>query len=252
MNSNKILACPACKGILTFAEPLFSCPACKKVFSISGSCPDFLGDKGLVHKSKREEYIRTLYAKVYTPVTNFMFLFCGGAGNARREVLERLEVHDNDTVLETGMGAGENLQWIRSKVKNPVLYGIDIQAQMIKHCLKNMKRWNLIAEIFRADAEGLPFRDEVFDVVFHLGAINLFADKKKAIDEMIRVAKPGTRLVIADETDKAGRFFNMFTGSGERIVPPVSLIPSGMLNIKMEIIWRGYGYVISFTKPFHK
>jgi ubiquinone/menaquinone biosynthesis C-methylase UbiE len=80
-------------------------------------------------------------------------------------------------------------------------------------------------------------------------AINLFSNKKKAIDEMIRVAKPGTKIVIADETEKAGRLFNFITGSKDKIIPPIDLIPAGMLNKRIEIIWRGYGYVISFVKP---
>jgi ubiquinone/menaquinone biosynthesis C-methylase UbiE len=141
------------------------------------------------------------------------------------------------------------LLWISKMAKNLTFYGIDIQKQMIGHCMKNLKKWNLEAGIYRADAEELPFRDEKFDVVFHLGAINLFFNKQKAINEMIRVAKPGTKIIIADETEKAGRLFNYFTGSKDKIVPPFDLIPSGMLDKKIEIIWKGYGYVISFLKP---
>jgi ubiquinone/menaquinone biosynthesis C-methylase UbiE len=178
-----------------------------------------------------------------------MFLFCGGVKSARREVLSNIELKDGSAVLETGMGAGENLQWIHKKGKNQRFFGVDIQKQMMTKCMKNLKKWNIIAELFRADAEQLPFRSGKFDVVFHLGAINLFADKKKAIDEMIRVARPGSRIVIADETEKAGRLFNLFTGKKEKIIPPVDLIPSDMLNTSMEIIWRGYGYIIKFTKP---
>jgi ubiquinone/menaquinone biosynthesis C-methylase UbiE len=85
--------------------------------------------------------------------------------------------------------------------------------------------------------------------VFHLGAINLFPDKGRAIEEMIRVAKPGTRIVIADETDKAARLFNVFTGANDKVTPPVDLIPVNMINKSLEIIWRGYGYLIQFTKP---
>lgn len=147
------------------------------------------------------------------------------------------------------MGAGENLLWLNRMAENLTFYGIDIQKQMMLHCMKNLKLWGIRAEIYRADAEELPFRDENFDVVFHLGAINLFSDKKKAIDEMIRVAKPGTKIVIADETEKAGKLFNIFTGSKDKIIPPFDLIPEEMLKRQIEIIWRGYGYVISFEKP---
>jgi ubiquinone/menaquinone biosynthesis C-methylase UbiE len=177
-----------------------------------------------------------------------MFLFCGGVKNARREVLRHLELKDNSIVLETGMGAGENYLWMNKKAMNLRFFGIDIQKQMMTQCMKNLKRWNINAELFRADAEELPFRNEKFDIVFHLGAINLFSDKKKAIDEMIRVAKPGTRIVIADETEKAGKFFNLFTGTKNMVEPPIDLISPEMSNTWMEIIWRGYGYIIASTK----
>lgn len=256
MNSMDILCCPSCKGELIsgddekpFNTDGLICRVCNKKFTNKEGYPDFLGDKGLVHSSKRDKIIRTVYSRIYTPATNFMFLFCGGVSKARNEVLTRLELEDNQTVLETGMGAGENFLWINKTVENIAFYGIDIQKQMMMHCMRNLKQWDISAEIYRADAEELPFRDEKFDVVFHLGAINLFADKKKAIDEMIRVAKPGTKIVIADETEKAGKLFNLFTGSKEKIIPPVDLIPDGMLNRQMEIIWRGYGYVITFVKP---
>jgi ubiquinone/menaquinone biosynthesis C-methylase UbiE len=261
MNNVDILCCPSCKKVLFPRDgeksigPVseeFKCGVCHKEYLFTGGYLDFLGDKGLVHSSNREKVIRSVYARIYTPATNFMFLFCGGVRNARREVLEKLEIKDNDMILETGMGAGENLLWINQKASDITIYGIDIQKQMMIHCMNNLKHWNIKAEIYRADAEQLPFKDEIFDVVFHLGAINLFTDKKKAINEMIRVAKPGTKIVIADETEKAGKLFNLFTGSKEKIVPPFDLIPDEMLNKQIEIIWKGYGYVISFIKPPEK
>lgn len=254
----EIICCPVCKGSLSlqnqtsekgFRNDALSCSVCNIEYSGTDGYVDFLGDNGLVHSSKREKVIRSIYAKIYTPATNFMFLFCGGVKNARRDVLDKLEIKENYKILETGMGAGENLLWISKMAKNLTFYGIDIQKQMIGHCMKNLKKWNLEAGIYRADAEELPFRDEKFDVVFHLGAINLFFNKQKAINEMIRVAKPRTKIIIADETEKAGRLFNYFTGSKDKIVPPFDLIPSGMLDKKIEIIWKGYGYVISFLKP---
>jgi ubiquinone/menaquinone biosynthesis C-methylase UbiE len=95
----------------------------------------------------------------------------------------------------------------------------------------------------------LPFKDHTFDVVFHLGAINLFNNKKRAIEEMIRVALPGSKIVIADETQKAAKYFQLFIGKQDRIVPPVDLIPKTMLDIQLDIIWKKYGYLIEFRTP---
>jgi ubiquinone/menaquinone biosynthesis C-methylase UbiE len=257
-NTADFLSCPACRKGLS---PIYktgsagqmvkgvTCHACHKEFLYANEYIDFIPDISLTHSSKREELIRYLYARFYTFITNFMFLFCGGAEHARDEVISQLELKENAVVLETGMGAGENFLMMNRYAGNLRFFGIDIQHQMMAHCTRNVRRWEIEAELFRADAMELPFRDELFDVVFHLGAFNLFSDKKKALKEMIRVAKEGATLVIADETEKAGRLFNILTGSHEKIVPPIDLVPGEMLNRKMHIIWRGYGYLIKFSKP---
>lgn len=256
-NAIDFLCCPAChKDLSPLDQSLATgqikgliCHACTREFLLDHEYIDFIPDVSLVCNSKREEIVRFLYGRFYTSLTNFMFLFCGGADHAREEVLSQLELKEKDVVLETGMGAGENFLMMNGYARNLRFFGIDIQQQMMEHCIKNTRRWKIKAELCRADALELPFKNDRFDVVFHLGAFNLFRDKRKAIKEMIRVAKGGANIVIADETEKAGRLFNLFTGAHERIVPPFDLIPGDMQNKRMEIIWRGYGYLIKFTKP---
>lgn len=259
-NVNENLCCPSCRGDLLERSVTVPgemktgqviCRKCGRIYGNNGAYIDFLNDQGLVYKNRREKFFRSVSARFYTPLTNMMFIVCGGAKSARNEVMSRLKVRDGDTVLETGIGYGENLPWLVRRFRNLRLYGLDIQREMMSHCVSNLNRWKINAELARADAQSLPYRDSVFDVVFHLGAINLFEDKGKAINEMIRVARPGTHIVIADESEKAGRLFNIFTGSAEKVVPPVDLVPSGMKNISLSTIWRGYGYVIEFdvVKP---
>jgi ubiquinone/menaquinone biosynthesis C-methylase UbiE/uncharacterized protein YbaR (Trm112 family) len=255
--STSFLCCPICKGILDIPDllistgtlPYLSCTKCSLTYSLNNGYADFCGDKEIIHKSRWEKAIRTLYAKFYTASTNFMFLFLGGARNAREEVLCLLDLKDNNLVLETGMGPGDNFPLMTAKAKNIKIFAIDIQKQMLIHCLRNIRKWNVDAELFRADAEDLPFRDKMFDVVFHLGAFNLFSNKKKALDEMIRVAKPGARIVIADESEKGNKLFNLITGTKIHFSLPVDLVPEEMERLTVRIIWKGYGYVIAFTKP---
>lgn len=248
-----LICCPHCRGDLISRrekEPGsgtgLTCTGCSSNYDCSDGYPNFLNGSGLLYRSRRDKFIRSVYARAYTPVTNFMFLFCGGAVSARNEVLSRLKLKPGAYILETGMGYGENFLWLKRHVEELNLFGLDIQGEMMVNCNRNLNRWGIRAGIVRADAVQVPFRDNAFDVVFHLGAINLFSDKKRAIEEMIRVAKPGTHIVIADETEKAGKLFNLFTGPADRIIPPVDLVPESMQNITMETIWRGYGYVIEF------
>jgi ubiquinone/menaquinone biosynthesis C-methylase UbiE len=78
---------------------------------------------------------------------------------------------------------------------------------------------------------------ESFDGVFHVGGINFFNNKEAAMAEMIRVAKPGARILIADETEKGARgcekfisgFRQSFGGRRQPIVAPLELMPPEML-----------------------
>lgn len=253
----EILCCPECNASLEMQkdhldnnEFMLHCNNCLKDFIGNENFIDFMGRDTLPFNGKWENTIRSLYAKIYTPATNFMFLLCGGVKNAKKEVLECLEIKDNQKVLETGIGAAENFYLLNKKAKNLEFYGNDIQNQMLIHSIKNLKKWKIKANLYRSDAHFLPFKDDSFDVVFHLGSINLFPDKKKAIDEMIRVAKPGTKIVIADESQKAGKLLNILSGINEDVIPPMDLIPKEMIKPSIKTIWRGYGYLIEFQKPF--
>ncbi len=254
----KLMCCPKCKKDLQFLpeaklNPILSgpcrCAHCGIEFTCSEGFIQFVGDKDIYRISEREELMRSIYAQFYTPLTNLMFLPCGGVHRARFEVLEHLEIKAGLSVLETGIGAGDNIPYINGRLEGCQFYGVDNQQVMLRKCARNSMKWKQPVKLFRANAEELPFINNSFDVVFHLGAINLFRDKQQAIDEMIRVAKPGTRIVIADETEKASKLFAIFVGHHEPVVPPVSLIPVNMLDLELKYIWNGYGYLISFRKP---
>jgi ubiquinone/menaquinone biosynthesis C-methylase UbiE/uncharacterized protein YbaR (Trm112 family) len=257
-NHLNILCCTKCRSPLHSdsvkggnKEPSLrlKCVNCGKEYGFRLECPDFLGGRELQHPGRWIKFIRSVYSKVYTPVTNLMFTLCGGADSARREVIDRLDIKPGARVLETGIGAGDNLPYLYEMHEPGEYFGMDIQQQMIKLFRKNLEKWKLEANICHADAELLPYRDESFDSVFHLGAINLFSDKKKAIDEMIRVARPGTKIVIADESEKANRLLKLVMGKQGEVIPPVDLVPSEMENIRLHDIWKGYGYLIEFRKP---
>ncbi|MCX6245907.1 MAG: methyltransferase domain-containing protein [Bacteroidetes bacterium] len=257
-NSLELVCCPDCKNRLSEQIPAcringfekyLCCSKCSVIYPVAGETPVFLKKKDLISYGRRMDFMRAQYANFYDTLTNLMFIPCGGTESARHEVIDRLEIPENALVLETGIGAGDNLSYISERTGNCSFFGIDNQQIMLDKCTRKLRRSGIRAELFLANAEQLPFRDHSFDVVFHLGAINIFRDKEKAIMEMIRVAKAGTKIVIADETEKAGKLYGIFTGKQPEIIPPVGLVPKTMLDIRLETIWKGYGYLIEFRTP---
>ena len=97
----------------------------------------------------------------------------------------------------------------------------------------------------------------MLDVVFHVGGINFFSDKQKAIDEMLRVAKPGTKIMIADETTdfiqqqyKKSLFTrNYFQDTDFDLTEIENRIPETVQEKKTRLLWNNRFYCITFRKP---
>ncbi len=168
-----------------------------------------------------------------------------------------LEVKEGDRVLETSVGTGLNFKYLPRKIER---FGLDMSAEMLAAARQNMRRWGLGMELFLGNAEALPFRDEVFDVVFHVGGINFFSDRAAAIREMIRVAKPGSKLLIADETEEHVKAAyesipytrEFFKGREEAVAAPVDLVPEEMEEVELRILeikGKKRFYALTFRKP---
>lgn len=184
----------------------------------------------------------------------YFYLKFGNEYKARSEYLDELEIKEGDKVLEISIGTADNLPYINHKAQ---FYGLDISKGMLKMAVRHLKKWKIHANLFHGEAENLPFKDNSFDVVYHVGGINYFSDKQKAINEMIRVAKPGTKILIADETEKLVKevyqknpFSKKHYKDTSNISTPVHLVPKEMADIEVNIINRGLFYSLTFRKPF--
>jgi ubiquinone/menaquinone biosynthesis C-methylase UbiE len=128
---------------------------------------------------------------------------------------------------------------------------------MLTNCQANLRRWQMDADLFLGNAESLPFADASFDVVFHVGGINFFNDRGKAIREMIRVAKPGSRILISDETEEhvKGAYEHIPITSGyfknrkQAVAAPTDLLPPELQDVHLETLGNGRFYALTFRKP---
>jgi ubiquinone/menaquinone biosynthesis C-methylase UbiE len=183
-------------------------------------------------------------------------VFCALKGFDRdayfRSYMNRLEVKPGDSVLETSVGTGLNYKYLPRGVK---LSGLDLSPEMLATGQGNLQRWKLDADLYLGNAEEFPFADASFDVVFHVGGINFFNNRLKAIQEMIRVAKPGSLLMISDETEKHVKEVyerqpgSKFRNRREPVTPPVDLVPADMEDVHLEVMRSGEWYVLTFRKP---
>lgn len=174
--------------------------------------------------------------------------------NYRHEFIAELDLRPNARVLEVSVGTGANLRFLPQDID---FYGIDISWGMLRKCQRNLLQWRRNAHLFQAEAERLPFKAGAFDCVFHVGGINFFTDKARAIREMIWVAKAGTKIVIVDETERAIRqnyqrtpvVRKSFEPGTEKVRCPIDLVPSEMKDITTREICAGKLYCLTFRKP---
>lgn len=96
----------------------------------------------------------------------------------------------NKKLLEVGVGAGTDfLQWVRGGTH---AYGIDLTQEAVDHVKHRLDIYGLKAEqLVVGDSENLPFEDNFFDIVYSWGVIHHTPDTEKALNEIIRVLKPG-------------------------------------------------------------
>ena len=112
------------------------------------------------------------------------------------EMLNYLE--SGDAVLDIACGTGNMSFELATKFKR--VYGIDISKGMLNRAklktMKTAKAENGQIGFVYGDGEHLPFKDESFDAVTCILAIEHFPDTERAISEMKRVLKDGGVLVF--------------------------------------------------------
>lgn len=106
-------------------------------------------------------------------------------------------------VLEIGVGLGADHQMIAQSqkptadIQNPMLYGIDLTERAVAHTKNRFAALGLHSELQVADAENLPFDNDMFDMVYSYGVLHHTPDTQKAIIEVLRVLKPsGTAKIM--------------------------------------------------------
>jgi ubiquinone/menaquinone biosynthesis C-methylase UbiE len=92
-------------------------------------------------------------------------------------------------VLDLGCGNGYDLSQI--SIKDAVIYGLDSSTEMVKLARKQNPKGKI--EIGRFDE--IPFPDKSFDLVISKWALQTSAEIDPIYEEIIRVLKPGGRLL---------------------------------------------------------
>ena len=139
----------------------------------------------------------------------------GGAvdGDGMREV---------GVVLDVATGTGDMAILMMRLLPELRVTGIDISAGMLEIGREKVKRLRLEQQIAlqMGDSEALEFPDGHFDAITVAFGVRNFEDLEKGLGEMLRVLKPGGRLVVLECTQPKTPGIRQFYNWYMRLVAP--------------------------------
>jgi SAM-dependent methyltransferase len=190
----------------------------------------------------------------------------GGLPGARMQILRHLRDFLDGSLLEVGIGDGENVALLPSSVR---IAGIDIAERPLAACRDRYPGRELCLAL--AEGERIPFADHSFDAVLSVGGFNFYSDPERALNEMARVTRPGGRVVVADERPDlfewgwghligcpkldtwlmkrvwlGPEFTDMVLGNRLDVS---AVAHAALQRPEIHTIWRGLGYCIVGTPP---
>jgi ubiquinone/menaquinone biosynthesis C-methylase UbiE len=230
------------------------------VYRVENGIPDFLLAEKLNEKDRNWMRTYDKMASSYDIIMSYLApLFSIGQEPFERSAwVKRLRVGKGARVLDVSTGTGRNIPFINRQVGSQGgLVGMDISYGMLAYAKMKMDRKGLKnVELHRANASILPYKENSFDAVIHVGGINTFGDRAKALNEIVRVARPKARIVIVDEglsPHNQKTFLGEFlirTNALYRCEPPTLLLPKNARNptVKWKIV---YSALFNMSWPFY-
>lgn len=112
---------------------------------------------------------------------------------------EMVRIKSSDVVLDVGCGVGGSSIFLAKKFSCKVI-GITLSKKQVEQATRNAERSGIAnnTEFFVMDFENITFSDCKFDVVWTIESVCHANNKKKFIESVNRILKPGGRLIIAD------------------------------------------------------
>jgi ubiquinone/menaquinone biosynthesis C-methylase UbiE len=95
------------------------------------------------------------------------------------------------------VGCGTGLLLCLLGVRAGLRVGVDTSAKMLRIASNEMKRRIVKGDLIRADADSLPFRDNVFASVTSVTVLQNLSEPRRAISEIARVATWGGRIALS-------------------------------------------------------
>ena len=183
----------------------------------------------------RKSYRR--YARSYD------FYFGAVFQPGRKAVIDSMNCHSGDAILEVGVGTGLSLPLYPDDVH---VTGIDLSVDMLARAEARLRRDGLKhVELLEMDAEYMTFADNSFDKVVAMYVASVVPHPKDLVDEMQRVCRPGGEIYIVNHFHSA----NPVLGRIEKLLAPLSKLMGFRPDFSLEAFIRETGLEVMSSVP---
>jgi SAM-dependent methyltransferase len=122
--------------------------------------------------------------------------------------LQHVAIEKHFTILDVGCGGGRTIRKHAIASSEGMVYGVDYAAGSVAASRAEnrdaIEKGRVLIE--RASVSQLPFPDAKFDLVSAVETIYYWPDPARDLQEILRVLKPGGRVIVICETYIGGRW----------------------------------------------
>lgn len=174
------------------------------------------------------ERVYSAYASVYDVLFGRVF------HGSREAALRHLAPQPGERILEVGVGTGLLLPLYPPHAR---IVGIDLSPRMLEEARKRVDTLGLgHVELRQMDAAALDLPDDSFDTVMAAYVITAVPDHRAVMQEMIRVCRPGGRIVLLNHFTNG----NGMLAACERAVSPLCTRLGFRTDLALEQVIDGW------------
>jgi ubiquinone/menaquinone biosynthesis C-methylase UbiE len=160
-----------------------------------------------------------------------------------RPLAQVLTPGDRAPILDVATGTGRlPLTLLRQPGFAGSVLGLDLSTRMLRIAARQLVACRGQATLLQAAAAPLPFADERFQVVTCLEALEFFDDAPAALDEMVRVLRPGGWLLFTNRIGWEARLMPGRTWSRRQLIARLRELPLTDISVRpwqtiYDLVW---------------
>lgn len=174
------------------------------------------------HLDKKEQ-VAVMFNDI-APKYDFLnrFLSLGIDKSWRNKAINILGKDKPSLLLDVATGTADMAILAAKKTAIKRIEGIDISEGMLEIGRKKVEKEGLssIINLTNGDSENIGFQQDYFDAITVAFGVRNFANLEKGLSEMLRVMKPGGKLIVAEFSKPTNPLFKILYNFYMNVVTP--------------------------------